>query len=174
MSSLRAAGVWQSPFYHSPGTEDWKLHECSECIPVSVLVESWMTFYLCISESHLIDLITGWLCRQCSWLPNGFSVEVSGHQSKQTWDESYALCRDGKWPLLLLSDSLCQFFCVLRCLWTVIFMQTLVFTTASSEGRHGPAKISRTTQTHWSCSKVSNLVLKAHFYCLFISCAIKS
>lgn len=40
-------------------------------------------------------LITGWVRRQCNRLPNGFFVEVGRHQSKQTRNESYALCCDG-------------------------------------------------------------------------------
>lgn len=40
-------------------------------------------------------LITGWVRRQCYRLPNGFFVEVGRHQSKQTRNESYALCCDG-------------------------------------------------------------------------------
>ena len=32
MSPCRAVGVRQSPFCHSPGTEDWELHECCECV----------------------------------------------------------------------------------------------------------------------------------------------
>lgn len=62
----------------------------------SGIVELWMTPLFCSSECHFIHLTTGWLCRQCNWLPNGFSVKARGHQSKQTWNESDALCCDGK------------------------------------------------------------------------------
>lgn len=51
------------------------------------------------------------------------------------------------------------FLILTKCLWNVIFlMQIFLFTTASSEGRHGPAYIYRATQKRWSCSKVINLV----------------
>lgn len=108
VSPFRAVGVRPSPFSHSSGTKDWKLHECSEC----TICDIDDVPFLKIIDSHLVYLITGRLCRECGWLPNGFSAEVGGHKSKQTWNESNALCRYGKWILLLFVYfvTVCQYF----------------------------------------------------------------
>lgn len=49
-SSVRAPGFWPTPLYHSPGAEDWKLHECCGYIRYSGSVDDLPT-RLCVSVS---------------------------------------------------------------------------------------------------------------------------
>lgn len=86
---VRTFGVWPSSFGHSAGAQNWKLHECGED------AMQGMQNSLCLKiawKAYSQYLITGWVRRQRNRLPNGFFVEVGRYQSKQTRNESYALC----------------------------------------------------------------------------------
>lgn len=97
-SSVRTFGFWPSSFSYSAGTENWKLHECGEFSIQAI----WNVLCMKIFEAYLQYLTTGWVRRQCNRLPNGFFVEVGRHQSKQTRNESYALCCHGTWSIVVL------------------------------------------------------------------------
>lgn len=95
VSDFRATGVWLSSFCHSPGAKDRKLHECCECLTCYNGPLNSLGF--CASVSLILfHLTTGWLRWQRNWLPHEFSVETSRYKSKQTRNESHALCCDGK------------------------------------------------------------------------------
>lgn len=135
---VRTPGVWQSSFSHPACAENWKLHECSEYS----IQGMWNVPCLKILEAYSVCLITGWVRRQCNRLPNGFFVEVGRHQSKQTRNESYALCCDGTCILSLYATLdlfanpkifLSQF------LITLYIIMCLDFITAIPEGRFDPS-----------------------------------
>jgi len=96
----------------------------------------WFSFVFVHLWSQSIYLIIGWLCRQCNWLPNGLPAEVSGYQSKQAWNESDALCCDGKWPLVLLFN--CNFdsvFLNLKTYLKILFSNTNLYVYHSKHRR---------------------------------------
>lgn len=160
---VRTPGVWQSSFSHPACAENWKLHECSEYL----IQGMWNVPCLKILEAYSVYLITGWVRRQCNRLPNGLFVEVGRHQSKQTRNESYALCCDGTCILsiyamvVLFAYSkifLSQFFLI-----TVSIFMCLDFITAIPEGRFDPSYISRRAQTHRSCVEVKKWKSSSYF-----------
>lgn len=147
---VRTPGVWPSSFSHPACAENWKLHECSEYS----IQDMWNVPCLKILAAYSVYLITGWVRRQCNRLPNGFFVEVGRHQSKQTRNESYALCCDGTCILWLY--AMVVLFAYPKSLITIYIFMCLGFITAIPEGRFDPSYISRRAQTHRSCVEVKN------------------